>query len=179
MTKVSRSPIHPNSHLEVLETRIAPAVLYAVTSAGQFVAFDSSDPSTFLVNETVTGLLAGETIEGLDFRPATGELYALGIVNGPNANDSEGRIYTINPATGAATLVGAEPFSTTLTDGARYGFDFNPTSDRIRIVNGSDQNLRVNPATGGLVQLDTPLSAGVIYCGLLTSARVYAPSIKR
>ena len=68
-------------------------------------------------------------------RPLNGQLYALG---------STSRIYTINASSGAATLVGAGAMAT-LIIGNEFGFDFNPTVDRIRIVSNLGQNLRVNP----------------------------------
>src|SRR5262249_887922 len=50
---------------------------------------------------------------------------------------------TINPTTGAATLVGAGPFSPTLS-GASFGVGFNPVADRLRVVSDVAQNLRIN-----------------------------------
>ena len=38
--------------------------------------------------------------------------------------------------------------------------DFNPTSDRIRLVNDADISLRVNPVTGALAAQDTNLNPG-------------------
>jgi hypothetical protein len=32
--------------------------------------------------------------------------------------------------------------------GTSFGFDFNPTVDRIRLVSDSGQNLRLNPNSG-------------------------------
>ncbi len=46
------------------------------------------------------------------------------------------------------------------TAGTKYGIDFNPTVDRLRVVNDADQNLRINPNTG-LVSADTPLTYAV------------------
>ena len=46
----------------------------------------------------------------------------------------------VDPARGAAIAVGA-PF-TPGTDGTAFGFDFNPTVDRIRVVSDTGQNLR-------------------------------------
>ena len=42
--------------------------------------------------------------------------------------------------------------------GADFGFDFNPTVDRIRVTSDSDQNLRLNPANGALAATDGPLA---------------------
>ncbi len=107
--------------------------LYGVTTTNQLVRFDSATPGTVVAVGAITGIQGGETILGIDFRPATGQLYALG---------STSRLYTIDTATGAATLVGT---LTTTLSGTSFGFDFNPVVDRIRIVSDTDQNLRANP----------------------------------
>ena len=95
----------------------------------------------------ISGLAAGESILGIDFRPATGQLYALGSAN---------RLYTINLATGAATQVGTDGLFT--LSGSSFGFDFNPTVDRIRLTSDTEQNLRLNPSTGGVAATDTSLA---------------------
>src|SRR4029453_12592543 len=108
----------------------------------------SSTPGTIFGALGITGLQAGETVLGIDFRPATGGLYALG---------STSRLYTINPTTGAATQVGAAGAFT--LSGTAFGFDFNPVVDRIGVVSDADQNLRLIPDTGALVGVaDTPLA---------------------
>jgi hypothetical protein len=141
------------SSIEILESRIAPATLFAVDATGKLISFDSESPA-MITSKAITGLNAAETIRGIDFRPATGELYGLGITD--LAGDDEARLYVLNPATGAATLVGPGAFAT-LPDGLSYGFDFNPVVDRIRVVASNDLNFRLNPNTGGLVAFDTPL----------------------
>ena len=55
-----------------------------------------------------------------------------------------------------ATPIGGNPFMPALA-GAAFGFDFNPTVDRIRVVSGSGQNLRLNPETGGVAFTDGAL----------------------
>ena len=103
----------------------------------------------------ITGLSAmSDYVYGIDFRPATGQLYAL---VGTRTFDpviarsraSNGRLYTINPATGAATLVAA--LSVPL-NGFSFGFDFNPMADRIRVIGSEGQNLRVNPMDGVAIE---------------------------
>ena len=127
------------------------------SSGGTILArFDTSSPDTIDQTVAVTGIGPGEQLRGIDFRPATGELYALAIT--PTAGDDKGSIYTVDPQTGVATLLGPGPFSTALAAGSQYAFDFNPAVDRIRIANGQDQSLRVNPNNGALVQFDTPLN---------------------
>jgi hypothetical protein len=60
------------------------------------------------------------------------------------------RLYLINPRTGAASQVGATPFVPSLA-GTSFGVDFNPTSDRMRVVSDADQNLRLDPTNGTAV----------------------------
>src|SRR5829696_191477 len=142
---------------ERLEDRRLFSTAYALFgSSGVVLArFDTANPNDILGTRTVGGLPAGVQLRGIDFRPATGELYALGIR--PTSGDDEGFIFKLDLSTGDATQLGPGPFSTALSSSAAYGFDFNPAADRIRVFNGDDQNLRVNPNTGFLVQFDTPL----------------------
>lgn len=147
----------PTCFTEILEARIAPAVVFAIDSANNLLSFDSASPGTITGSHAITGLGTGETLLGIDFRPATGALYGLG---------STERLYTINPETGVATpgaLLAADPADATdpFTGlaGANFGVDFNPSADRLRVVNGSDQNLRINVDTG-LVTTDTDLNPG-------------------
>lgn len=116
-------------------------LIFAITNANRLIEFSSAAPGTIIARQTVTGLQDGERILGIDFRPRNQRLYAVG---------STSRIYTIDPRTGAATLVGTQPLTTTL-EGTAFGFDFNPVPDRIRIIGNSGQNLRVNPDTTGAV----------------------------
>jgi hypothetical protein len=121
------------------------AVLSVVNTI-HFVAPSAPGPS--LKDLVVTKLIAGETLIGIDYRPADGLLYGLGDTN---------RIYRIDDTTGAAAPVGTG-FTTSIA-GNLFGVDFNPVSDRLRIVNDdSDLNLRVDPDSGGIVTTDTPLS---------------------
>ena len=55
---------------------VASAGEYAVgataTSSPELVRFDTDAPGTILARVPVGGILAGETIRGVDFRPASG-----------------------------------------------------------------------------------------------------------
>jgi len=108
----------------------------------------TSTPNPVFASKTITGLQAGELLLGLDFRPLNGQLFGLG---------STSRLYTINLGTGAATAVGSGPFNPPL-DGTTFGFDFNPTVDRIRVVSNLGQNLRLNPDTGVVAGQDIPIN---------------------
>lgn len=123
---------------------------YAINAAGTSLLIMNLSKTVTPINKVLTGQQSGETILGIDMRPATGQLFALG---------STSRLYTINTANGALTLVGSGPFTPTL-DGTHFGFDFNPTVDRIRIVSNTGQNLRAHPTTGAVLFTDTPLNPG-------------------
>lgn len=124
------------------------AVAYAVDSSNALQIFNPNKPEP--VSKAITGLQNGEGILGIDFRPLNGQLYALG---------SSSRIYTINLGTGAATQVGSGILSTPLV-GTEFGFDFNPTVDRIRVVNDTGQNLRLNPIDGSVAGIDGVINPG-------------------
>ena len=126
----------------------AAHLLYATTTSNRLVQFAVADPCTIISEQRVTGLQNGESILGIDFRPATRQLYALG---------SSSRLYVIDPATAVATAIGSGPFTPAL-EGSAFGFDFNPTVDRIRIVSNTGQNLRAHPDTGAVVFVDGPLA---------------------
>jgi len=120
--------------------------MVALTSANRLLFFDHATPGTISRTVAITGLQTGETLAGIDFRPANGRLYGL---------TDASRLYQLNTTTGAATAVGAAGAFTVI--GTSFGFDFNPTVDRIRITTNSDQNLRVNPNDGSLVAADGTL----------------------
>lgn len=127
----------------------AAATVYGVDMSNQLVSFNSAAPGEVTTIGTISGLQPGENVLGIDFRPATGQLYALG---------STSRLYTINMLTGAAAQVGSVGAFT--LSGTDFGFDFNPVPDRIRVVSNTGQNLRLNPNDGTLTQTDTPLNPG-------------------
>ena len=123
------------------------ATMFAVTVNNTLLNFNPGTPSMINSSFPIKGLAQGENVLGIDFRPANGVLYAL---------TSASRIYTINPSTGLATPVGA-PF-TPAVNGGSFGFDFNPTSYRIRTASGADQTLRLNPNNGAIAAIDGTLA---------------------
>lgn len=94
----------------------------------------------------VSGLAATDTaLVGIDFRVQDGKLYGVG--NG-------GGVYTLDPTSGAASLVNT--LSVAL-NGTKFGVDFNPAADRLRIISDTGQNLRHNVNAGGVtISDDTP-----------------------
>jgi hypothetical protein len=126
----------------------AAEAFYGVTQDNQLVTFQSDNVTNVEPSHAITGLPGGENIVGLDVRPLNGQLYALGKTS---------RLYVINPRTGAARQVGATPFIPALA-GTGFGFDFNPTVDRIRVTSDAEQNLRLNPDDGTVAGVDTNLA---------------------
>ncbi|MFW0717131.1 DUF4394 domain-containing protein [Pedobacter sp. N23S346] len=133
-------------------------VAYAVSNNNELLIFNPLSTTPTISVKTITGIQGGESILGIDLRPLNGQLYALG---------SSSRIYTINMSSGASVAVGTAPLST-LLNGTQFGFDFNPTVDRIRIVSNLGQNLRFNPNDGsvtvdGNISLATAAISGAAY----------------
>ena len=79
----------------------AAELFYGVDTQNRLVTFSGQTPAS-IARTTLTGLQTGERIIfGLDVRPANKQLLALG---------STSRLYRIDPATGAATVIGTTPF---------------------------------------------------------------------
>ena len=100
-------------------------------------SFHSSNPSSVSFM-TVTGIASGEQLLGLDYRPPTGDLYAIGSLQ---------NVYTI-ARNGAATQVGG--FESPVP-GAHFGFDFNPafmSGTFARIISDTDDNRVISGVDG-------------------------------
>lgn len=141
-------------------------VLYAADGANS-----NADCHLFALNPATGGVLSdvgpiGFDVTGLALDPSTGVLYGATGLQDPNSPNS---IITVNPATGAGTLVGPEIAGGPLADIAF-------TSDRVLYGwgEGTDNLYTVDPSTGqativGLSGLDTagsgisPNSLDVLY----------------
>jgi hypothetical protein len=125
------------------------AEVYALTGANRLVSFSAESPGEIETNVEVSGLQAGEQLVGIDFRPRDGKLWGVGRVG------TTGRMYTIDPASGAATLVakltlaGSAGATEIALAGSSFGVDFNPAADALRIVSDTGQNLRAIPSATG------------------------------
>jgi hypothetical protein len=135
-----------------------PDVARAETAAGLvapgfLLIFDTAAPDVPTIR-TISGLVgaSGETVVGIDVRPATGRLYAVSV-------DAAGvtRTYLVDTGTGAFTFVG-QFMTPALSNGSLYGFDFNPRADRLRCLDSTAQNLRINPDVGTVASTDTNLT---------------------
>jgi hypothetical protein len=115
--------------------------------------FDSGGPRGVALRSRrpIGGLAGGESLIGIDVRPSTGVLYAVGRVGAA----AVGQLYTIDVTNGLATPVGARAIP---LSGAAFGFDFNPVPDLIRIVSDTGQNIRVRPADGTVAGTDAALA---------------------
>ena len=126
-----------------------------ILSNNSLIAFDTTNPDNPNPAVPITGVGTGETLVGIDIRPQTGRLYGL------TTSAAGVRLYVISPESGVATPLTAAPVqfddgtNPVPIQGTNFGFDFNPTVDRIRVVTDAGQNFRLNPNTGTLVDSNT------------------------
>src|SRR4051812_11626671 len=128
--------------LSLQPTPAQAEIIYALSypfQGGRIASFDSNSPGALLSLQRITGVVDNEQLEGIDIRPADGKLYAWG-----SGNEN---LYTIDPATGIATVASRIHFVQQLPEFfTAGGFDFDPVSDSLRVVAGSPfdaTNLRV------------------------------------
>ncbi|MCU7372106.1 DUF4394 domain-containing protein [Paucibacter sp. O1-1] len=119
----------------------AKEMIYAVTASNKLIQFNAGQPQKILSSKALSGLAAEERLLGIDYRVAKGQLFALG---------DSGQLYRINTADGSASRIGT-PVALPREGATEWGFDFNPTVDRIRVVNDAGFNLRLHPDTGAVV----------------------------
>jgi hypothetical protein len=119
-----------------------PLEFVALTPGNTLVRFTAADPSQARALP-ITGVKG--SLRGIDVRPANGRLYGI---------TATYEIWVIDPASGKATRVSTltAPF-----DGGEFaGMDFNPQSDRLRLVGIRGHNLRVHTDLGAAAT-DGPL----------------------
>jgi hypothetical protein len=121
--------------------------VFGLTADQRLIAFRSNRPRHAREIGFITALSGDSRIVGIDFRPATGDLYALGDAGG---------VYTLDLRTAEATF---RAQAGTALRGAAFGVDFNPTVDRLRVVSDAGQNLRIDVTTGATTT-DPDLSVG-------------------
>ncbi|MBC7389125.1 MAG: DUF4394 domain-containing protein [Opitutaceae bacterium] len=136
--------------LGVMGNSVYAQNIFALTSNNELTSFLASNPQQAKPAIPITGITSGQTLVGIDSRPNTGELYALGY----NSTDSTSNLYTINKITAIATKIGSTTIKLGLGNGSKVGFDFNPTVDRIRVVSGTDNSYRLHPVTGAIAFKD-------------------------
>lgn len=136
-----RNNRHCQLGFEALEDRRVLSTIVALNIHNELLTFDSATPTKIDHRVSITGLQPSEKVVALDFRPSTGQLFGLGTTS---------RIYTLDADTGAAVQVGNVAFDVEL-DGTYFGTAFNPTNDQMRLISDLDQNQRVDPATGQVI----------------------------
>lgn len=120
--------------------------IFGLTAGNSIVTFDSSTPGVTTSSGSIAGL-GGDTLTGLDLRPATRGLYSIGTSGTVYLiqKDASGRNYT---AISQGSLTNSMGGAAIPVNAAAYGLDFNPVPDRIRLISTDEQNLRINPANG-------------------------------
>ncbi|MET0997972.1 MAG: DUF4394 domain-containing protein [Marmoricola sp.] len=120
---------------------------YAVGLAGgkTLVAFDLAKPGRPAGSGKVTGLTGDTSLVGIDFRVQDKQLYGVGDAGG---------VYTLS-SKAKATKVSQ---LTVALSGSRFGVDFNPAADRLRVVSDTGQNLRHDVNPGGATIADGTLT---------------------
>ncbi len=154
---------------------LAPVNLTALTNDNRLVTFNARTPRTSTL-VTISGLTSGDSLRGIDNRftsvpttpPADGNtgLYSIG------QNGTTQQLYrlAVTGNTATATAIGAR-FSLTpaAPAAAAFGFDFNPTVDRIRVIEPTaNRDIRLNPNTGAQVDGDADTTNGVQPDGVIT-----------
>ncbi|MBR7889272.1 DUF4394 domain-containing protein [Marinomonas sp. A79] len=117
---------------------VLPETLFALFSDNTLLKFNAAHPDVPLAKVSLVGLNPDESLLGIDYRVAYGVLYSV---------SNTGQVYTINTDSGQLTAIG-EPSQGVAIDGERYGVDFNPAADRIRLVTDAGTNMRMHPETG-------------------------------
>ncbi|MGW1979005.1 DUF4394 domain-containing protein [Streptomyces sp. NPDC001889] len=133
----------------------APAALTAVglTAEQRLVGFGVDKPSATRSIGQVTGLSGDTGLVGIDFRVQDRKLYGVGDAGG---------VYTLDTTNARAVKVSQ---LTIALSGQRFGVDFNPAANRLRVISDTGQNLRHNiDDSGGAL--------GTVADGTLTHATV-------
>jgi hypothetical protein len=129
--------------------RLPVATVFALTSDNHLVSFKPLTPGTFDTDVAISGLQGAEAIVGLDIRPSNGMLYAV---------TDAGHVYTVDTVTGAvagAVTLSANPLDTTTPftalSGTRFGADFSPLDNVLRVQSDTGQNLRIDVDAGTVI----------------------------
>jgi Domain of unknown function (DUF4394) len=138
------------------DTRDTGRQFYATTSQNLLLQFSERRPDRVTDTVPIRGLRPGVTLNGIDFRPATGDLYGIG---------SDNAVYRVSPNSGIAVAENRDAMGnpipyTPAAPGMSFGFDFNPTVDKIRITSDAGANLRLNVDEGTLLMTDGNLNPG-------------------
>jgi Domain of unknown function (DUF4394) len=131
--------------------------VYALTNGGNILSFDHTTPGTVTSVTPTPAVIGSYVLLAIDVRPTidttspmnpgAGSLWAIG------RSGTSFQLFVIDPATGVTTAIGA-PYAAGIDSSPgvnTWGFDFNPSVDRIRLVSsgvpapGLSNNYRLNP----------------------------------
>jgi hypothetical protein len=126
-------------------------VVGLLTDGTTLVSFKASGTDRVKSLSAVTLSSPDTKLVGIDWRVQDAGVYGVG--NG-------GGVYKVTVADGVASAALVNRLTVALDPAAtRFGVDFNPVADRLRVVSSTGQNLRHNVNAGGVTIADTPLSA--------------------
>jgi hypothetical protein len=139
--------------LNTNKTNSYPIIL--LSNGGTSISRFGSETLATVSTTNINGIAAGDTLVGIDYRPAKGQL--LGLVK--NSSNDTGTLYTIDPQSGVAKSVTAIPGAIAFIDSingntvdfpanTHWSIDVNPKRNRVRVVSSSGLNFRVHPSTG-------------------------------
>jgi Domain of unknown function (DUF4394) len=125
----------------------AAVLISAVAAQATEVAALSGDNTISIIDTTAKKVTKTWKIQGvsgrvlgIDVRPADNMLYAV---------SAEGGVYTVDLATGKATM--KSKLEKTLNAGTSATIDFNPVADRLRLIGSDGMNLRANVDDGKVI----------------------------
>jgi hypothetical protein len=127
-----------------------------LTTDNKISTFETAYPTEATTPVAVTGLTAGDRLIAIDSRPQNGYLYALG----RNATAGTLQLYGLSSLSAVATPIGAPIAAGGNEAATEFGFDFNPTVDRIRVTSDAGVNLRLNPNDGTVAATDPAINGG-------------------
>jgi hypothetical protein len=130
------------SALVLIAAATQAATLIGLTADNKLVKIDTGT----MAASAPMSINGADKVVGIDVRPADGKLWGL---------TSTGRLLTIDPANGKATLGAMLKEKVAL--GERPVVDFNPVADRLRVIATGGVSLRINVETGDTV-VDKPLN---------------------
>ncbi len=116
-----------------------------LTQDQRLICFNERNPGDARNLGTVSGLMVGDVLVGIDFRVQNRKLYGV---------SRSGGVYILNTTNATAMKVSQ---LTVALEGTFFGVDFNPPADRLRIVSDTGQNLRHNVNDTGVTVVDDPL----------------------
>ena len=154
---------------------------YGLTTDGHVVSFNTDSPGTIDNAVSISGLNSGQGVARMVLDPISDQIYCI---------TSDNFLCTLDPTSGAATLVSSTPFNLngegiTLSNPV-LGFD--PTAQALRVID-STFNLLVDPTSGAVLFAEskiayaggdthpsstTPSLAGMAYVPDKSSTTLYA-----